>query len=112
LKRHAAGFIGTFRLVPGGCGGAVLAAAIPDVGFGLPGVSPAFGLTVLTMAYAIGHMSGCHLDPAVSVGLRAGGRFPAKELLPYVVAQVFGAMVAGGVLGAAVYRFVGGTERR
>ncbi|MDH4030121.1 MAG: aquaporin Z [Chromatiales bacterium] len=82
----------------GGCGSAVLAAAFPGVGIGLLGVSLAFGLTVLTMAFAIGHISGCHLNPAVSVGLWMGGRFPAKELGPYIVAQVFGAIVAGGVL--------------
>ena len=97
-KKLAAEFIGTFWLVLGGCGSAVLAAAFPDVGIGLLGVSLAFGLTVLTMAFAIGHISGCHLNPAVSVGLWMGGRFPAKELGPYIVAQVFGAIVAGGVL--------------
>ena len=82
----------------GGCGSAVLAAAFPDVGIGLLGVSLAFGLTVLTMAYAIGHISGCHLNPAVSIGLWAGGRFPANELLPYIVAQVLGGIVGGGIL--------------
>ena len=87
-KRLAAEFIGTFWLVLGGCGSAVLAAAFPDVGIGLAGVSLAFGLTVLTMAYAIGHISGCHLNPAVTVGLWAGGRHPAGEILPYIVAQV------------------------
>ncbi|UCC14661.1 MAG: aquaporin Z [Gammaproteobacteria bacterium] len=97
-NKLAAEFIGTFWLVLGGCGSAVLAAAFPDVGIGLLGVSLAFGLTVLTMAFAIGHISGCHLNPAVSVGLWMGGRFPAKELGPYIVAQVFGAVVAGGVL--------------
>ena len=97
-KKLAAEFIGTFWLVLGGCGSAVLAAAFPGVGIGLLGVSLAFGLTVLTMAFAIGHISGCHLNPAVSVGLWMGGRFPAKELGPYIVAQVFGAIVAGGVL--------------
>ena len=97
-KKLAAEFIGTFWLVLGGCGSAVLAAAFPDVGIGLLGVSLAFGLTVLTMAFAIGHISGCHLNPAVSVGLWMGGRFPAKDLGPYIVAQVFGAIVAGGVL--------------
>ena len=96
-KRLTAEFIGTAWLVLGGCGSAVLAAAFPNVGIGLAGVSLAFGLTVLTMAYAIGHISGCHLNPAVSVGLFVGGRFPAKDLLPYIVAQI-----AGGVLGAAV----------
>ena len=98
MKAYGAEFVGTFWLVLGGCGSAVLAAAFPGVGIGLLGVSLAFGLTVLTMAYAIGHISGCHLNPAVSVGLWAGGRFPAAKLLPYVVAQVLGAIVAGGVL--------------
>ena len=98
LKAYGAEFFGTFWLVLGGCGSAVLAAKSPDVGIGLLGVSFAFGLTVLTMAYAIGHISGCHLNPAVSVGLWAGGRFPADELLPYIGAQVLGAVVAGGVL--------------
>lgn len=97
-KRLAAEFLGTFWLVLGGCGSAVLAAAFPDVGIGLLGVALAFGLTVLTMAYAIGHISGCHLNPAVSIGLLAGGRFPAKDLLPYIIAQVIGGIVAGGVL--------------
>jgi aquaporin Z len=96
-KRSIAEFIGTFWLVFGGCGAAVLSAKFPEVGIGLLGVSLAFGLTVMTMAYAIGHISGCHLNPAVSIGLVAGGRFPAKELLPYVVAQVL-----GGIAGAAV----------
>lgn len=96
-KRLGAEFIGTFWLVLGGCGSAVLAAAFPNVGIGLHGVALAFGLTVLTMAFAIGHISGCHLNPAVSIGLFAGGRFPAKELLPYIVAQVL-----GGIAGAAV----------
>ena len=98
MKAYGAEFFGTFWLVLGGCGSAVLAAAFPSVGIGLLGVSLAFGLTVLTMAYAIGHISGCHLNPAVSVGLWAGGRFPANQLLPYMVAQVLGAVVAGGVL--------------
>lgn len=98
MKKYAAEFIGTFWLVLGGCGSAVLAAAFPEVGIGLLGVSLAFGLTVLTMAYAIGHISGCHLNPAVSVGLWVGGRFPAKELLPYIAAQVLGGILAGGVL--------------
>jgi aquaporin Z len=98
MKKYVAEFIGTFWLVLGGCGSAVLAAAFPDVGIGLLGVSFAFGLTVLTMAFAIGHISGCHLNPAVSVGLWAGGRFPANQLLPYIVAQVIGAVAAGGVL--------------
>ena len=96
-KKYAAEAIGTFWLVLGGCGSAVLAAAFPEVGIGLLGVSLAFGLTVLTMAYAIGHISGCHLNPAVTVGLTAGGRFPASDVVPYIVAQV-----VGGVIGAAV----------
>ena len=98
MKRLGAEFIGTFWLVLGGCGSAVLAAAFPNVGIGLLGVSLAFGLTVLTMAFAIGHISGCHLNPAVSVGLWAGGRFPAKDLVPYIVAQVLGGVLAGAVL--------------
>jgi aquaporin Z len=98
MNRYAAELIGTFWLVLGGCGSAVLAAAFPEVGIGLHGVSVAFGLTVLTMAYAIGHISGCHLNPAVTVGLWAGGRFPAGQIAPYVVAQVVGAIVAGAVL--------------
>ena len=97
-KKIAAEFIGTFWLVFGGCGSAVLAAAFPKVGIGLLGVAFAFGLTVLTMAYAIGHISGCHLNPAVSVGLWAGKRFPASDLLPYIVAQVAGGIAAGAVL--------------
>lgn len=97
IKKLGAEFIGTFWLVLGGCGSAVLAAAFPDVGIGLLGVSLAFGLTVLTMAYAIGHISGCHLNPAVSFGLWMGGRFPTGELMPYIIAQV-----AGGIAGAAV----------
>ena len=98
MKQLGAEFIGTFWLVLGGCGSAVLAAAFPQVGIGLLGVSLAFGLTVVTMAYAIGHISGCHLNPAVTVGLTAGGRFPAGDVLPYIVAQVVGAIIAGGVL--------------
>lgn len=98
MKKYVAESFGTFWLVLGGCGSAVLAAAFPNVGIGLLGVSLAFGLTVLTMAYAIGHISGCHLNPAVSVGLWMGGRFPANQLLPYIVSQVIGAIVAGGVL--------------
>ena len=98
MKAYGAEFVGTFWLVLGGCGSAVLAAAFPGVGIGLHGVSLAFGLTVLTMAYSIGHISGCHLNPAVSIGLWAGGRFPAAKLLPYIVAQVLGAVAAGGVL--------------
>lgn len=98
MKQCSAEFLGTFWLVLGGCGSAVLAAAFPNVGIGLHGVSLAFGLTVLTMAYAIGHISGCHLNPAVSIGLWAGGRFPAAKLFPYIAAQALGAIVAGGVL--------------
>jgi aquaporin Z len=97
-QKWTAEFIGTFWLVLGGCGSAVLAAAFPAVGIGLLGVSLAFGLTVLTMAFAIGHISGCHVNPAVSIGLWAGGRFPAKDVIPYIVAQVLGGLVAGGVL--------------
>ena len=97
-NRVAVEFIGTFWLVLGGCGSAVLAAAFPNVGIGLLGVSFAFGLTVLTMAYTIGHISGCHLNPAVSVGLAIGGRFKSSELLPYVIAQVLGAIAAAAVL--------------
>jgi len=97
-KRAAAEFIGTFWLVFGGCGSAVLAAAFPGLGIGFAGVALAFGLTVLTMAYAIGHISGCHLNPAVSVGLVVGKRFPASELLPYIIAQVVGAIAGAGVL--------------
>jgi aquaporin Z len=96
-KRLGAEFIGTFWLVLGGCGSAVLAAAFPGVGIGFHGVALAFGLTVLTMAFAIGHISGCHLNPAVSIGLCAGGRFPARDLGPYIIAQVL-----GGIAGAAV----------
>lgn len=98
MKRYAAELIGTFWLVLGGCGSAVLAAAFPDVGIGLLGVSLAFGLTVLTMAYTIGHISGCHLNPAVSIGLWAGGRFPTNQLAPYIAAQVLGAVLAAAVL--------------
>jgi aquaporin Z len=97
-KRAVAEFFGTFWLVFGGCGAAVLAAGFPTVGIGFLGVALAFGLTVLTMAFAIGHISGCHLNPAVSAGLVVGKRFPASELLPYVVAQVLGAIAAAGVL--------------
>jgi aquaporin Z len=97
-KRLAAEFIGTFWLVLGGCGSAVLAAAFPGLGIGFLGVALAFGLTVLTMAFAIGHISGCHLNPAVSVGLAVGGRFPAGDLFPYIVAQVLGAIAGAGVL--------------
>ncbi|MFT3930467.1 MAG: aquaporin Z [Spongiibacteraceae bacterium] len=98
MNKYGAEFFGTFWLVLGGCGSAVLAAAFPQVGIGLHGVSLAFGLTVLTMAYAIGHISGCHLNPAVSVGLVAAGRFPAKELPGYIIAQVLGGIAAGGIL--------------
>jgi aquaporin Z len=98
MKKYFAEFVGTFWLVLGGCGSAVLAAAFPQLGIGLLGVALAFGLTVVTMAYAIGHISGCHLNPAVSVGLWAGGRFPAKDLLPYIVAQVAGAIAAAAIL--------------
>jgi len=97
-KKMGAEFIGTFWLVLGGCGSAVLAAAFPETGIGFLGVAFAFGLTVLTMAFAIGHISGCHLNPAVSIGLWAGGRFSASELVPYILVQVLGAVTAGGVL--------------
>ena len=98
MKAYTAEFFGTFWLVLGGCGSAVLAAAFPGVGIGLLGVSFAFGLTVLTMAFAIGHVSGCHLNPAVSIGLWMGGRFEAGKLLPYIASQVLGGIVAGAVL--------------
>ncbi|MDW5415013.1 MULTISPECIES: aquaporin Z [unclassified Iodobacter] len=98
MNKYAAEFIGTFWLVLGGCGSAVLAAAFPSLGIGFVGVSLAFGLTVLTMAYAIGHISGCHLNPAVSIGLWAAKRFPANQLIPYIVAQVLGGIVAATVL--------------
>lgn len=112
-KRALAEFIGTFWLVFGGCGSAVLAAAFPELGIGFLGVALAFGLTVLTMAYAIGHISGCHLNPAVSVGLAAGGRFPASELVPYIVAQLLGGIAAAAILyviasGAAGFSLAGG----
>ena len=117
-KRAIAEFIGTFWLVFGGCGSAVLAAAFPkegigNLGIGFVGVSLAFGLTVLTMAYAIGHISGCHLNPAVSIGLYTGKRFPASDLLPYIVAQVLGGIVGAGVLyliasGKAGFSLAGG----
>jgi aquaporin Z len=97
-RRCAAEFFGTFWLVLGGCGTAVLAAGVPQFGVGYAGVALAFGLTLLTMCYAIGHISGCHINPAVTCGLAAGGRFPVKEVIPYVVAQVIGGIVAGGVL--------------
>lgn len=98
MKRSFAEVMGTFWLVFGGCGAAVLSAGFPEVGIGLLGVSFAFGLTVLTMAYAIGHISGCHLNPAVSIGLWAGGRFKTSELLPYIAAQVIGGVLGAGVL--------------
>ncbi|WP_154723992.1 aquaporin Z [Vibrio cyclitrophicus] len=98
MNRYIAEMFGTFWLVLGGCGSAVLAAAFPDVGIGLLGVSLAFGLTVLTMAFAIGHISGCHLNPAVTIGLWSGGRFDGKDVAPYIIAQVIGGIIAGGVL--------------
>jgi aquaporin Z len=98
IRKLGAEFIGTFWLVLGGCGSAVLAAKFPIYGIGLLGVALAFGLTVMTMAFAIGHISGCHLNPAVSCGLVAGGRFPAKDLIPYIIAQVLGSIVGAGVL--------------
>ena len=112
-KRLSAEFIGTLWLVLGGCGSAVLAAAYPNLGIGFAGVSLAFGLTVLTMAYAIGHISGCHLNPAVTFGLWAGKRFPANEILPYVIAQVLGAISGAGILyviasGKAGFSLTGG----
>lgn len=97
-KRAGAEFVGTFWLVLGGCGSAVFAAAFPGLGIGFLGVALAFGLTVLTMAFAIGHISGCHLNPAVSVGLAVGGRFPAKDLAPYIIAQVLGGIAASAVI--------------
>ncbi|MCC4785642.1 aquaporin Z [Vibrio splendidus] len=98
MNKYIAEMFGTFWLVLGGCGSAVLAAAFPDVGIGLLGVSLAFGLTVLTMAFAIGHISGCHLNPAVTIGLWSGGRFDGKDVAPYIIAQVIGGIIAGGVL--------------
>ncbi|WP_413478886.1 aquaporin Z [Vibrio hibernica] len=98
MNKYLAECIGTFWLVLGGCGSAVLAAGYPELGIGFVGVALAFGLTVLTMAFAIGHISGCHLNPAVSIGLWAGGRFPANQLLPYIISQVVGGIIAGGVL--------------
>lgn len=98
MKKYFAEFFGTFWLVFGGCGSAVLAAGIPELGIGYAGVSLAFGLTVLTMAYAVGHISGGHFNPAVSIGLLVGGRFNAKDLVPYIVAQVIGAIAAAAVL--------------
>jgi aquaporin Z len=112
-RKLTAEAIGTFWLTFAGCGSAVIAAGIPDIGIGLLGVSLAFGLTVLTMAYAIGHISGCHLNPAVTLGLAAAGRFPAKDILPYVLAQVVGAVAASAVLygiasGTAGFDLAGG----
>src|SRR5512132_1682152 len=112
-RRATAEFLGTFWLVFGGCGSAVLAAGFPGLGIGFAGVSLAFGLTVLTMAFAIGHISGCHLNPAVSIGLCVGGRFPASKLLPYIVAQVLGGLAGAGVLyliasGKADFSLAGG----
>jgi len=98
MKAYGAEFFGTFWLVLGGCGSAVLAAAFPGLGIGFLGVALAFGLTVMTMAFAIGHIAGCHLNPAVSVGLWAGGRFPGKQVISYMIAQVLGAIIAGGIL--------------
>ncbi|MGI2922483.1 aquaporin Z [Vibrio diabolicus] len=98
MNKYLAEAFGTFWLVLGGCGSAVLAAGFPDVGIGLLGVALAFGLTVLTMAFAIGHISGCHLNPAVTVGLWAGGRFETKDVAPYIIAQVIGGLIAGGIL--------------
>src|SRR6478736_2225455 len=98
LRKCVAEAIGTFWLTFAGCGSAVIAAGFPNVGIGLLGVSLAFGLTVVTMAYAIGHISGCHLNPAVTVGLTAGGRFPTSDVLPYIIAQVVGGVIAGAVL--------------
>ncbi|MFD2585343.1 aquaporin Z [Croceitalea marina] len=98
MKKLIAEFIGTFWLVLGGCGSAVLAAGFPELGIGFLGVALAFGLTVVTMAYAIGHISGCHLNPAVSIGLAVGGRFDKKDLVPYIIAQVMGAIAGAGVL--------------
>jgi len=106
MKKYAAETIGTFWLTFAGCGSAVIAAGFPQVGIGLVGVSLAFGLSVVTMAYAIGHISGCHLNPAVTVGLAAGGRFPAGQILPYVIAQVVGAIIAAAVL----YAIASGTS--
>ena len=102
MKKYAAEFIGTFWLVLGGCGSAALSAAFPEVGIGLLGVSFAFGLTVLTIAYSLGHISGAHLNPAVSVGLWIGGRFSAKDLVPYIIAQVLGGLTAAGILSVIV----------
>ncbi len=113
MQKYGAEFIGTFWLVLGGCGSAVLAAGFPEVGIGWVGVSLAFGLTVLTMAFAIGHISGCHLNPAITIGLWYGGRFQASQIIPYIIAQVLGGIAAGGVLYVTLYAsgnrdFVGG----
>jgi len=113
MNKYGAEFFGTFWLVLGGCGSAVLAAGFPEVGIGLAGVSLAFGLTVLTMAYAVGHISGGHFNPAVSIGLWAGGRFPGSHILPYIASQVLGGIAAGGVLyliasGKADFSLAGG----
>ena len=113
FKNYTAELIGTFWLTFAGCGSAVIAAAFPQVGIGLVGVSLTFGLSVVTMAYAIGHISGCHLNPAVTVGLAAGGRFPAGQVVPYIIAQVLGAVAAAGLLyviasGAAGFDLAGG----
>jgi aquaporin Z len=113
MKKYSAEAIGTFWLTFGGCGSAVIAAGLPNVGIGYLGVSLAFGLTVVTMAYAIGHISGCHLNPAVTFGLAAGGRFPVNQIVPYVVAQVVGGLIGGAVLyviasGKAGFDVVGG----
>lgn len=102
MKKNLAEFIGTFWLVPGGCGSAILAAGFPEVGIGLLGVALAFGLTVLTIVYSLGHISGAHLNPAVTFGLWVGGRFKGKDILPYVISQILGAMAAG-----AVYKYLG-----
>jgi aquaporin Z len=98
MNKYMAEFVGTFWLVLGGCGSAVLAAGFPELGIGFVGVALAFGLTVLTMAFAIGHISGCHLNPAVSIGLWVGGRFDAEELVPYIISQILGGVAAGGIL--------------
>lgn len=113
MKQYTAEFIGTLWLVFGGCGSAILAAAFPELGIGFVGVSLAFGLTVLTMAFAIGHISGCHLNPAVSIGLCVGGRFPSSKLAPYIIAQVLGGIAGAGILyviasGISTFSLAGG----